>query len=50
MDLVYGQLTLECEELHMFNLQTSLSYFENEDSRKLSGSPGYLRGSPVLVG
>ena len=50
IDLVYGQLTLDCDALHMFNLQTSLTFLENENSRKLSGSPGYLRGSPVLVG
>ena len=36
--------------MHTFNIKTSVSYFENKDSRKLSGSPGYLRGKPVVIG
>ena len=50
VDLVYGKLTQDCAAPHTFNLQTSLTFLENKSSRKLSGSPGYLRGSPVLVG
>ena len=36
--------------MHTFNIKTSVQYLENKDSRKLSGSPGYLRGKPVIIG
>ena len=51
-DLVYGSLEKKCDEeyMHTFNIKTSVQYLENKDSRKLSGSPGYLRGKPVIIG
>ena len=51
-DLVYGNLEKKCDEeyMHTFNIKTSVQYLENKDSRKLSGSPGYLRGKPVIIG
>lgn len=36
--------------MHTFNIKTSVTYLESKASRKLSGSPGYLRGKPVLIG
>ena len=51
-DLVYGTMEKKCDEeyMHTFNIKTSVLYLENKDSRKLSGSPGYLRGKPVIIG
>ena len=51
MDLVYGSLEKKCDEeyVHTFNLKTSVSYLESKDGRKFSGSPGYLRGKPVII-
>ena len=52
MDLVYGSLQNGCDDtyIHTFNVKTSVTYLEDKDSRKLSGSPGYLRGMPVIIG
>ena len=50
VELVYGQIALNCEAPHTFNLKTSVTYLENADGRIYSGSPGYLHGSPVLIG
>ena len=45
VDVVYGELALGCDEKVTFNLRTSVTYTENaEQSRRYSGSPGYLRG------
>ena len=50
VDVVYGKIELECSESYTFNLKTSVTYLQNEGDRVFSGSPGYLRGSPVLIG
>ena len=50
VDLIYGELTEACDVMHTFNLKTSVSYLENETGRSYAGSPGYLRGSPLLIG
>ena len=50
VDLVYGSVEKKCTEDHTFNIKTSVTYLENRTSRRLSGSPGYLRGKPVIVG
>lgn len=57
IDLVYGSLSIDCEVagvtndyVHTFNIKTSVTYLESKSSRKLSGSPGYLRGKPVIIG
>ena len=50
VDVVYGKIELECSESYTFNLKTSVMYLQNEGDRVFSGSPGYLRGSPVLIG
>lgn len=36
--------------MHTFNLKTSVTYLESKVGRKFSGSPGYLRGKPVIIG
>ena len=42
---------MACDEKVTFNLRTSVTYTENAElSRRYSGSPGYLRGSPVMIG
>lgn len=48
--MVYGSIKRDCDEDHTFNIKTSVQYLENRESRKLSGSPGYLRGKPVIIG
>ena len=52
VDIVYGSLTKDCDDdyKHTFNIKTSVTYLENVGGRKLSGSPGYLRGKPVIIG
>ena len=51
VDVVYGEIAQLCEEKVTFNLRTSVTYTENAElSRVYSGSPGYLRGSPVMIG
>ena len=52
VDIVYGSKEKKCDEeyIHTFNLKTSVTYLESKNSRKLSGSPGYLRGEPVIIG
>ena len=50
VDVVYGKLTQDCAKPFTFNLKTSVIYLQDERGRAYSGSPGYLRGSPILVG
>lgn len=49
--MVYGKLKpKDCATPFTFNLKTSVTYLQSEKGRVYSGSPGYLRGSPVLIG
>ena len=50
VDVVYGELTEACDVVHTFNLKTSVNYYESETGWRYSGNPGYLRGSPLLIG
>jgi hypothetical protein len=51
VDVVYGRLTQSCTLSNTFNLKTSVLFLESGASgRVFSGSPGYTRGSPVLIG
>ena len=52
VDIIYGEISLDCDatEKYTFNLKTSVTYLQNEGDRVYSGSPGYLRGSPVIIG
>ena len=51
-DVVYGTLADgNCGSIdHVFSLKTSVTYLQSEMGMILSGSPGYLTGSPLLVG
>jgi len=50
VEVVYGKISLDCATDYHFNLKTSVTYLESSDGRIYSGSPGYLLGSPVLIG
>lgn len=51
VDMVYGQITRDCAEPNTFSLKTSVLYTnKGVEGRRYSGSPGYIRGTPVLIG
>ena len=51
VDIVYGTAPkVTTEAPYVFNLKTSLQYLESDNSIMYSGSPGYIKGKPLLVG
>ena len=51
VDIVYGTAPAEVTQSpYIFNVKTSLEYVENEESISYSGSPGYIKGRPLLIG
>ena len=58
VDVVYGTARPEVvagerkdyEKPYIFNVKTSLQWFEDSNSVVYSGSPGYIKGQPLLIG
>ena len=55
VDVVYGSTdkTDACKSANHYQLKTSLTYLQYNDTKvianKYNGSPGYIKGSPVLI-
>ena len=51
VDIVYGKATsFVTKDPYVFNLKTSVQFVENDHSLTYSGSPGYIKGNPLLIG
>jgi len=51
VDIVYGSAPKAvAEKPYIFNLKTSVQYLGSEQSVRYSGSPGYIKGKPLLIG
>ena len=50
-DVVYGKIKPKTpNDIVSVTRRTSVRFMESENSRQNSGSPGYLKGYPVLTG
>ena len=50
-DIIYGTAPAEITQApYIFNVKTSLQFFGDNDSFTYSGSPGYIKGRPLLIG
>lgn len=51
VDVVYGKLTpATVETLVQITRQTSIHFYSGDNSRRNSGSPGYIKGMPLKTG
>ena len=51
VDIIYGTAPAEITQApYIFNVKTSLQFFGDNDSFTYSGSPGYIKGRPLLIG
>lgn len=50
VDVVYGSTANATCFDTVITLKTSVQFLQNADSRLQSGSPGYVKGRPILLG
>ena len=51
VDIIYGTAPAAIAQApYIFNVKTSLQFFGNDESFMYSGSPGYIKGKPLLIG
>ena len=56
VDVVYGQTPKTCSSINPIQLKTSLTYLAElvagqniSTAHLVSGTPGYIKGSPILI-
>ena len=47
---MYGKAPADIAMPYIFNVKTSLTFLGSEDGYLFSGSPGYIKGKPILIG